>query len=512
MAIESKRSEVPARRVALADLVGHHGLVEIRGDAATLISGISYDSRVTGPGDLFVALRGGYFDGHAFIRAAIENGAVAVLVEDDQEFQIPRLVAHDTRAALAPVAAAFYGHPADEMTVIGVTGTDGKTTTTYLIDDILRAAGRVTGTVGTVSVRIGGEVVEHETRQTTPESLDVQRYLRKMVDAGVDTAILEATSHGLDLHRLDEVRFGIAAVTNITHEHLEHHKTTEGYRRAKAILFERVAESEGVAVINLDDPGSKGMLLYTHGATLLTYSTRDAKADIFASSISTGMDGSSFTLTVNGAHFDCKIPLVGTFNVENALCAIGVALACDVDLKTAVPALAQASTVPGRLARVEGGQPFTVIVDYAHTPESLTKVLRLLRELNPGGKLIAVSGSAGERDLEKRPLQGAASHRFADISVFTTEDPRFEDAEKIISDIAAGAHSAGGVEGETYFCLTDRRDAIWFAFSVAKAGDAVLLAGKGHERSIIWGPDKRPWNEAAVASELLDELGYRERR
>jgi UDP-N-acetylmuramoyl-L-alanyl-D-glutamate--2,6-diaminopimelate ligase len=461
-------------------------------------------------GDLFVALRGGYFDGHEFVRDAIANGAAAVLVEDDREVTVPRIVAKNNRAALARVAAAFYGHPADEMTVIGVTGTDGKTTTTYLIDDILRAAGRVTGTVGTVSVRIGGEVVEHETRQTTPESLDVQRYLRRMFDGGVDTAILEATSHGLDLHRLDEVSFGIGAVTNITHEHLEHHKTIERYRRAKAILFERVAENKGVAVINLDDPGAKEMLPYAQGATILTYSTSDAEADIFASAISTGMDGSSFTLAINGAHIDCEIPLVGAFNVENTLCAIGVGIACGIELETMIPALAKATTVPGRMAQVEAGQPFNVIVDYAHTPESLTKVLLLLRDLNPSGKLIAVSGSAGERDIEKRPLQGTASHRFADVSIFTTEDPRFEDAEKIIADIAAGAESAGGIEGKTYYCLTDRREAIRLALSHATPGDAVLLAGKGHERSIIWGLDKRPWDEAAVACELLEEIGYRE--
>jgi UDP-N-acetylmuramoyl-L-alanyl-D-glutamate--2,6-diaminopimelate ligase len=507
MAIECNRPTVEVRQKSLSELAAAVEGSELVGDGSVLVSGASYDSRTVQPGDLFVALRGGYFDGHDFIPTAIERGAAGLMVEQTWG-GVPQLVVPNSRAALAKISASFYGHPSQELTVIGVTGTDGKTTTTYLIDDILRNARRITGTIGTVSVRIAGELVEHETRQTTPESLDVQRYLRQMVESGVDTAILEATSHGLDLHRLDETRFLVGAVTNITHEHLEHHKSIAAYRRAKAILFERVREAGGTAVINLDDPGALEMLPYATGATVLTYSMKDRRADVFADNVELGVDGSQFTLVTKNAAVGCRMPLVGEFNVANSLCAVGVAVALRIDIETIVNGLAKSSTVPGRMARVDAGQPFNVIVDYAHTPDSLSKVLKLLRELNPYGRLISVSGSAGERDIEKRPLQGAVSGRLADLSIFTTEDPRFEDADAIIQQIAQGARAEGGVEGESFACITDRREAIAFAFAHARAGDTVLLAGKGHERSIIWGLEKRLWDEAAVARELLEELGY----
>jgi UDP-N-acetylmuramoyl-L-alanyl-D-glutamate--2,6-diaminopimelate ligase len=507
MAIEFSQPTFDVRQMTLSELAAACSGSSLIGNGNVFVHGISYDSRSVQPGDLFVALRGGYFDGHDFIPAAIERGAVALLAE---QFSggLPQIVVPNSRAALAKISASFYAHASQELTVIGVTGTDGKTTTTYLIDDILRTAGRITGAIGTVSVRIAGELVEHETRQSTPESLDVQRYLRQMVEAGVDTAILEATSHGLDLHRLDETRFLVGAVTNITHEHLEHHKSITAYRRAKAILFERVSEAGGTAVINFDDPGALGVLPYAAGATVLTYSMNDRRADVFADNVELGVDGSRFTLVTKDAALECRLPLVGEFNVANALCAVGVAIALGIGAETSANSLANASTVPGRMARVDAGQPFTVIVDYAHTPDSLSKVLKLLRELNPYGRLISVSGSAGERDIEKRPLQGAVCERISDLSIFTTEDPRFEDADAIIQQIAEGARSEGGVEAESFACITDRREAIAFAFAQARPGDTVLLAGKGHERSIIWGHEKRPWDEAVVARELLEELGY----
>jgi UDP-N-acetylmuramoyl-L-alanyl-D-glutamate--2,6-diaminopimelate ligase len=494
--------------MTLAELLASVDGATLIGDGSTTIHGVSYDSRDVQFEDLFVALRGGYFDGHDYIANAVQNGAAALLVEERAEVNVPQLQVADTRAELARVAASFFGHPSHELTVIGVTGTDGKTTTTYLIDDILRAAGRTTGTIGTVSVRIAGEIVEHETRQTTPESLEVQRYLRQMVEAGVDTAILEATSHGLDLHRLDETQFAVAAVTNITHEHLEHHKSIAAYRRAKAILFERVSTVGGSAVINLDDPGALEMMPHARDATVTTFSLRDRSATVFADDVALAVDGSRFTLKISDEKRETRIPLLGGFNVSNALCAAGVATSLGIDIDTIVLGLERASPVPGRMARIDQGQPFTVVVDYAHTPDSLSKVLGLLRELNPGGRLIAVSGSAGERDVEKRSLQGDISARLADISVFTTEDPRFEDPEAIIDQIAAGAQSAGGKHGDTYHCITDRREAIQFALSLAEPPDVILLAGKGHEHSIIWGLEKRPWDEAAVARELLRDLGY----
>ena len=481
----------------------------LRGSDDGVVSGIAHDSRLVMPGDLFAALRGADLDGHNFVKDAEHRGAVALLVERRVESSLPQIVVSDSRAALAAVSAAHYRHPSRAVNVIGVTGTDGKTTTTYLVDHILRSAGLRTGLIGTVAIRIGEQEDRHPTRQTTPESNDIQRYLRKMVDAEANWAILEATSHGLAMHRLDHVRFRIAAITNITHEHLDFHGSIDNYRRAKARLLEQVGSDAGLAVINNDDPGARAILPFAAGATVMTYGTAGRVADIRASGVRSSASGSEFDLDAGESGcVPVTLPLIGEFNVANAVCASCVALAAGVDLEMIGAALASAPAVPGRMARVECGQPFTVIVDYAHTPDSLGKVLTLLRDLHPGGKLIAVFGSAGERDREKRPRQGAASARLADISIITSEDPRFERADTIINEIAAGAQVAGATPGRTLFCRTDRREAIELALELAGPGDCVLLAGKGHEGSIIWGRDKLPWDEAAVARELLRAAGY----
>ncbi|HET8522151.1 MAG TPA: UDP-N-acetylmuramoyl-L-alanyl-D-glutamate--2,6-diaminopimelate ligase [Thermomicrobiales bacterium] len=502
-------SSAPSQSIVrpLSALVSPDWTVRAAPDRQVLIQGLTHDSRRVKPGDLFVALRGGYFDGHQYIAQAEALGAAALFVEEPVASALPQVIVRDTRAALATVAARFYGHPSRALDVIGITGTDGKTTTSYLVEAILGAAGMATGVIGTVSVRIGPDILDHETRQTTPESDEIQRILHEMVDAKVDCAIVEATSHGLDLHRLDEVTFRVGAVTNITREHLEHHGTVENYRRAKGILFERVAESGGTAVINLDDEGAREMHRYAGSAPALTFSMAGAPADIVATNIELSVMGSSFDLATPAGAIQCDTPLVGGFNVANALCAAGVALALDVELDVIAQALSAAPSVPGRMAVVDEGQPFRVIVDYAHTPESLTKVLQLLRSLNPASRIICVSGSAGERDIGKRPIQGTVSQQLADISIFTTEDPRFEDAASIIDDIAAGAREAGGIEHVTFERIVDREEAIQRAFTLARPDDIVLLAGKGHEQSIIWGLEKRPWDEATVARTLLRAMG-----
>jgi UDP-N-acetylmuramoyl-L-alanyl-D-glutamate--2,6-diaminopimelate ligase len=480
-----------------------------QGDPATLVSGITYDSRQVRPGDLFAALRGADFDGHDFLDDAACRGAAALLVEQPVDIPIAQIVVEESRAALAPLSAAFFGHPSRELGVIGITGTDGKTTTSYLVDHVLRSAGAKTGMIGTVAIRIGEREDRHASRQTTPESSDVQRYLRQIIEEGASWAILESTSHGLAMHRLDAVRFRIGAVTNITHEHLDFHGTVEGYRRAKAILVERVGEAGGTVVINADDLGAMAIEPFAAGAALVRYSTQRANADLRAVDVQPGAAGTRFRLaTRDHGAAEVDLPLIGAFNVSNALCAAGVALAAGLDLPAIASALSSAPTIPGRMARVEMGQPFAVVVDYAHTPDSLQKVLTLLRGLHPAGRLIAVFGSAGERDREKRPLQGAVSARLADITVVTSEDPRNEDAEAIIAQIAAGAEADGAEPGERLFQVTDRREALRIAFALARPGDCVLLAGKGHEGSIIWGREKRPWNEAGVARELLAEAGY----
>ena len=479
------------------------------GPGEVRVSGVAYDSRLVEPGDLFAALRGGEFDGHAFIEDAARRGAAALLVESEALSALPQIVVGNSRAALAKAAATSYDHPSRAVGVIGITGTDGKTTTAHLVDHILRASGRLTGMVGTVAIRIGDAELRHASRQTTPESSDIQRYLRQMVEARVDWAVLEATSHGLAMHRLDEVRFRIGAVTNVTHEHLDFHGTRQEYLRAKAILLERVGARCGVAVVNADDPGSREITPSAAGATVVSYSPSGRSADLQARDVRSWATGSRFTLDVGeSGRADICLPLIGEFNVANAVCAAAIALAAGVGLDEIARSLAVAPAVPGRMATIEMGQPFSVVVDYAHTPDALEKVLGLLRRLHPAGRLIAVFGSAGERDVQKRPVQGRVAAELADVSVITSEDPRFEDADAIIAEIAAGAVAAGAEVGNTLFCQTDRREAIRFAIGLGRAGDCVLLAGKGHEGSIIWGREKVPWDEAAVARELLAEAGY----
>jgi len=487
----------------LAELARALPDASLTSDDGVVIRDIEYDSRLVEPGCLFAALRGGYVDGHDFIANAIERGASALLVDRDMDYPVPAIRVSDTRAALSPLSAAFFRHPSQQLGVIGITGTDGKTTTSYLTESILGHSNLVTGVIGTVSVKIADQIVQHETRQTTPESLEIQRLLRQMVDSGVNWAVLEATSHGLAQHRLDDVSFDIAAVTNITHEHLEFHKTIEAYRAAKATLFDRAAATGGKAVVNLDDEGARGVIPHAAGSELLRYSTVDPSADLLATNIQIGVEGTRFDVRYRDSVTSFESPLIGGFNVENALCAIGIGLAAGLELGQIAEGIRLAPPIPGRMERVDEGQPFSVIVDYAHTPDSLQKLLSLLRQLSPESKIIAVSGSAGERDVPKRALQGGVSARLADYSVFTTEDPRFEDAATIIDQIAEGAQAAGAVKERDFRCIVDRTEAIAAAIDRAQPGDIVLLAGKGHERSIIWGGEKVPWNEAEVARSLL---------
>jgi UDP-N-acetylmuramoyl-L-alanyl-D-glutamate--2,6-diaminopimelate ligase len=485
----------------------------LAGPRGVSISGVAYDSRLVRPGFLFAALPGADLDGHDFVPDAINRGAAALLVQRPVATPLPQIVTSNSRAALAYLAAAFFAHPSHEIGVIGITGTDGKTTTSFILDHLLRSLGTKTGLIGTVAIRVGEWEDLHSSRQTTPESSDVQRYLRQMVSTGVDWAILEATSHGLAMHRLDHVRFGIGAVTNITHEHLDYHGSVEGYRRAKAILLQRVAETSGVVVLNADDPGTQAIESLAGDAQVIRYGVADRMATVNANRIRSGPSGSQFALTFDGhAPIEVLLPLIGEFNIYNALCAIAIALAAGFELDAIASAIATTPPVPGRMAVVDAGQSFSVVVDYAHTPDSMEKVLNLLRGLHPDGRLIVVFGSAGERDVEKRPLQGAVAARFADISVVTSEDPRFEDADEIIAQITAGAEAAGAIPGRSLFHCSDRSEAIALAFSLAGRGDCVLLAGKGHEGSIIWGREKRPWDEATVARELLAELSQQSSR
>ncbi len=492
------------RQSTVTDLAAAAGGTVI-GDAGAMVRGLTYDSRLVQPGDLFAALRGADFDGHAYVDQVVVAGATALLVERQQVVDVPQIVVPDSRAALAPVSTAFFGHPSHELTLIGLTGTDGKTTTSFLVNHLLRHAGYTTGMIGTVGIRVGPEITHHLPHQTTPESNLLQGYLREMTEHDVSHAVIEATSHGLAMHRLDGTRFAIAGITNMTHEHLEYHGTVENYWRAKAILVERVAATGGTVVLNAGDPGAMSALPYATGATVVTVNAAGGPANLRATDPVVRPDGTRFTLHAAGGTHQVALPLVGGFNIDNALVALGIGQAAGLGIGSMVSALATAGGVPGRMQTVDAGQPFTVIVDYAHTPESLRKVLQLLRGMATG-RIIVVTGSAGERDPGKRPLQGAACARIADLSIFTNEDPRTEDPTRIIEDIAAGAGEAGAVAGRDYLAIVDRTEAIARAFEEARPGDIVLLAGKGHETSIIIGYDHTPWDEAAVARSLLRSL------
>lgn len=505
-----------------------HDLLKTIGDPAHLplpnphITAIVYDSRAVTPGALFVAYRGFHTDGHTYIPQAIERGAAAVVYEDpawDDRIPVPSLRTPNARVALAPLAAAFYGCPGSRMRVVGVTGTDGKTTTTFLTSVALEAGGALTGLMGTVDFKIAGRMWANDSRQSTPEAPEVQALLRTMVDAGCSYAVIEATSHALSAgwNRLASCAFDIAVLTNVTQEHLDFHGTVEQYRRDKARLFEMLAEfrdtdappkQRKIAVANADDPHHRMFLDAAPAyAERLTYAVH-ADADVRAEAVCSTRDGLRFRVTTPWGAANARLRLTGDFNVWNALAALTVACAEGVPLDACLAALERVPGVRGRMERIEAGQPFTVLVDYAHTPGAFEKLMRIVRPLT-AGQLIAVFGSAGERDRAKRPLQGEIAGRFCDLVVLTDEDPRLEDREAIIADIAAGAEAAGKRIGETCLCIPDRALAIRAAFARAHPGDIVLLLGKGHEGSIIYGTTPMPWDEAAEARRALAELGFR---
>ncbi len=485
---------------------------EIASDARFVdVRGIAYDSRKVVPGTLFVAIPGFHRDGHEFAAQAVANGAVAVVAERALELAAPIAIVPDARAALADLAAEFFDHPTRRLRLVGVTGTDGKTTTVHLVSDILEAAGQHTGFATTVDFKVGATEWANETRQSTQEAVEVQEFFAELLVAGVTWGVLEATSHALALRKLRHCDIDVAVFTNLSPEHLDFHQTLQKYLEAKGILFEMLASSadkavQKAAVLNADDPRWRYLADRAGSARIITYGI-EALSDVQAAIVAEDASGSRLRLTAFGDKVELTLPLVGRFNVYNALAAAAAGLAAGATLEHARAALSKARSVRGRMERVDLGQPFSVIVDYAHTPESLDKVLALLRPLTPG-KLIAVFGSAGERDRTKRPALAQVAAKHADFFVITQEDPRLEDPERILAEIAAGATEAGRQRGTDFEVIDDRRAAIAFAIGRAEAGDTVVLAGKGHERSIIVGEQKRPWDEAEAARGALRARGF----
>ena len=504
------------------------------------ITAIVYDSRKVAPGVLFVAVPGFHVDGFAYVERAIAAGAAAVVVDAarDKEAQAyaevyPQVVfvgVPDVRAALAHLAARIYDNPSTKMGVIGITGTDGKTTTTFLTSAILDAAGYTTGLVGTVAFKIGGQWWDNPTRQTTLEPPETQSLLYQMLREGVQYAVVESSSHALALHKLLDVDFDVAALTNVTSEHLDFHGTVEEYRRAKSLLFVMVGDPKErrsdnfwqshIAVVNRDDPNAPMFVAAARArnqtVTVYTYGNQPPNAAdalpfdyaLTATDIEADAHGTRYTLrTSDGRQAQIALKIPGDFNVHNSMAAACIGLSQGISLEKIAAGLANVAGVPGRMETIAGGQPFAVIVDYAHTAESLAKVLRILRPLTRG-RLIVVFGSAGERDRQKRPAMGGVAAELADLAVFTNEDPRLEDEAAILQEIAAGAAAHGWRDGTHYWMIADRHAAIAHAFSLAQPGDTVLLAGKGHEQSIIVGTAKTPYDEREAARAVLRTMGY----
>lgn len=479
----------------LGNLVAAVSLAErarVVGGADVEVANLAYDSRKAGPGTLFFCVVGEQRDGHEFAAQVIEAGAVALVVERELDVAVPQVVVPSARAAMAPFAAAFWGDPTAELRVVGVTGTNGKTTTAYLTREILEAAGIQTGLMGTVKQVVGG--VEEPVERTTPEGIDLQETFRRMIEGGDRAVAMEVSSHALVLRRADAIHFDVAVFTNLTQDHLDFHQTMEEYFEAKRMLFEA---EPGVRIVNVDDPYGRRL---AEEFECLTYSAEGADADYRATDVEFDAGGATFTVAGKA---EVRTGMPGHFNVANALAAFAVAEALGVDGGTAAAGLAAAARVPGRFELIDEGQGFGVLVDYAHTPDSIENALRAARRLT-AGKLISVFGAGGDRDKAKRPLMGRAGGVLSDLAIVTSDNPRSEDPEAIVAEVAAGAG-----EGDAELIVeVDRHAAIALALGRAKPGDTVVIAGKGHEQGQEFeGGRKVPFDDREVAREELRKLG-----
>jgi UDP-N-acetylmuramoyl-L-alanyl-D-glutamate--2,6-diaminopimelate ligase len=453
------------------------------------ITDLCYDNRLVTPGALFFCVVGFTRDGHEFAADAVARGAAALVVERPLQLDVPQVQVPSVRMAMAPAAAAFFGDPTAQLTTAGVTGTNGKTTTAFLLRALQEADGRQTGLLGTVKSVIGGH--EHEVERTTPEAIDLQRTFRQMADAGDRACVMEVSSHALALHRADAIHFAAAIFTNLTQDHLDFHPTMEDYFAAKRMLFTEAQPA--AAVINIDDDYGRRLSAEHPGA--ITFAVH-SDATYRATQVTTELQGSRFVAETPDGSAELSSPLRGEFNVYNVLGALAAARALGVPADVCTHAIATAGQVPGRFETVDEGQPFAVLVDYAHTPDSLENVLRAARSLT-GGRLHVVFGCGGDRDRGKRPLMGEIASRLADRVIVTSDNPRSEDPAAIVEEILAG--SGRDVEHEV-----DRRIAINQAIAGAEAGDVVVIAGKGHEQGQEFaGGCKLPFDDVQVAREVL---------
>ena len=506
----------------LHDLLAGLDVLELTGGDVEVTS-VTNDSRRVRPGALYACIPGARVDGHDFAAAAVGAGARALLVErridlsglDGRTFDartfdssaVAQARVPLVRAALGPASSALFGHPSRAMRCLGVTGTNGKTTTTFLLEAIARAAGARVGVIGTVGARIDGTTIPTpQVTPTTPEAPDLQQLLAEMRDAGVDVVAMEVSSHGLARREVDGTTFAAVCFTNLSHDHLDYHGTLDAYRAAKLRLFD--GSFAPAAAVNVDDDTGRGLVsrLEARSAPVWTFGL-GPDARVTARDVEHRADGTSFALVDrdDGAAVAVRMPLVGPFNLSNALAAAATARAAGLPLDAVAGGLDAAAVVPGRMEPVVQGQPFTVLVDYAHTPDALVHVLRAARALAGPRRVLAVFGAGGDRDREKRPLMGAAVGAGADVAFVTSDNPRSEAPETIAAEIRAGLRDASA----SVVVELDRRTAIHVALAAAEPGDVVVVAGKGHETGQTIGAETRPFDDRQVAREELEALGWR---
>ncbi|MEQ8236079.1 MAG: UDP-N-acetylmuramoyl-L-alanyl-D-glutamate--2,6-diaminopimelate ligase [Syntrophomonadaceae bacterium] len=465
------------------------------------ITGLAYDSRKVKPGDLFICVKGLKTDGHQYVEQALNKGAAALLAEKEivpVPDHVAVLVTNDTRKAIARMAANFFAHPSRQLRVIGVTGTNGKTTTTHLIQAILQQNGARVGIMGTLYAKIGS--VEMNMGHTTPEALEIQEFMHLVGQEKGEYLVMEVSSHALDWGRVDQIDFHSAVFTNLTQDHLDYHLTMERYRDAKLKLFAGLAENAGAfAVINADDPAADAFKA-SAAAEYVTYGI-ECTADLRAKDMVTNLKGTSFTAIYGDISLDLNMKMIGRFSVYNALAAMAFALREGVAPATIKTALENVAGVPGRFEQVDCGQEFTVVVDYAHTPDGLENILRTAREIKEN-RLITVFGCGGDRDKGKRPLMGKIAAQYSDFCIVTSDNPRSEEPEAIIDDIIPGLMA---IENSHYAKIVDRREAIHQAIHLARKGDLVIIAGKGHETYQLVKDQVLPFDDRLVAREFLEE-------
>ncbi|OEF99522.1 UDP-N-acetylmuramoyl-L-alanyl-D-glutamate--2,6-diaminopimelate ligase [Vulcanibacillus modesticaldus] len=477
---------------------------KVIGDIDIEIDGIKVDSRQVEKGDLFLCLSGFQVDGHDYAKQAVENGAVAIVCEKELPIEIPQIIVKDSRFAMALIADIYYDHPSHRLKVIGVTGTNGKTTTTHLIEKILDDHGHLAGLIGTIKMKIGNEVFD--VKNTTPDALELQKSFAKMLDVGSDYAIMEVSSHALDIGRVRGVQYHIAVFTNLTQDHLDFHETMEKYREAKGLLFSQMGNTydsnvkkNKYAVLNADDRASEYYKRIT-AAQVITYGI-DKEADVRATKIVISSHGTSFILESFRGTIEINLKMIGKFSVYNALAATAVALIEGISLEKIKRSLEAIPGVDGRFESVNLGQDFTVLVDYAHTPDSLENVLKTIKEFVKG-KIYCVFGAGGDRDRTKRPLMGEIAMKYSDFAVVTSDNPRTEDPQKIINDILVGIERVSK-ENSKYIAILDRKQAIEYAINNAQANDVVLIAGKGHETYQILKDEVIHFDDREVAKEAI---------